>query len=165
MKKDVNVSRDKLENLLENFFDLTDQYDIDVTSQSCTEYVAGKLKIDEDTVTKEYGPIIEAATSFNESAYHNAVEKKFSKADIKNSFAEFYKQKLEESAKLAKEELMEDPDLKIFRKTQGYTSADVTGKYKMLWRYAVREFSKKINDEEELADVCMEIAMYDDQQF
>ena len=49
MKKDVNVSRDKLENLLENFFDLTDQYDIDVTSQSCTEYVAGKLKIDEDT--------------------------------------------------------------------------------------------------------------------
>ena len=39
------------------------------------------------------------------------------------------------------------------------------GKYKMLWRYAVREFSKKINDEEELADVCMEIAMYDDQQF
>lgn len=165
MKKDVNVSRDKLENLLENFFDLTDQYDIDVTNQSCTEYVAGKLKIDEDAVTKEYGPIIEAATSFNESAYHNAIEKKFSKADIKNSFAEFYKQKLEESAKLAKEELMEDPDLKIFRKTQGYTHADVTGKYKMLWRYAVREFSKKINDEEELAYVCMEIAMYDDKQF
>ena len=65
-----------------------------------------------------------------------------------------------ESAKLAKEELMVDPDLKIFRKTQGYRSADVTGKYKMLWRYAVREFSKKINDEEELADVCMEIALF-----
>ena len=167
MKK--KVSREKFENLLEDFFDLTDQYNIDVTAESLTEYVATKLKLDEEDVSKEYGKIITAAASFNEDEYHNAIDEKFANDALRESFKAFYTERIknldEKCATLVKDELMNDADLKIFRKTQGYRAADLQGKYSMLWRYVVREFSKNIADEEQLADVVMDIAMYDEEQF
>ena len=35
----------------------------------------------------------------------------------------------------------------------------------MIWKYVVSQFNNCIGSEEDLADVCMEIAMYDESQF
>lgn len=166
MKKSVNISRDKLENLIESFFGLTDKYDIDVTCESLTEYIACKLRIDEETVTKAFGKILAAAASFNESAYNNAIVEKFSASEIQQDFMKFFHEKeLNEAKKLCKDELMKDEGLKTYRRTNEYRSADQEGKYRMIWKYVVSQFNNSISSEEDLADVCMEIAMYDESQF
>jgi hypothetical protein len=60
---------------------------------------------------------------------------------------------------------MKDEGLKTYRRTNEYRSADQEGKYRMIWKYVVSQFNNNISSEEDLADVCMEIAMYDESQF
>lgn len=90
-------------------------------------------------------------------------------ADLKESFRNFYKDKfahsLDEAFELTLKDLMNDPTLSTFRKTTTYREADQEGKYRQLWRYLVSEFGAKINDEDELSNLCMEIAMNDENQF
>ena len=161
-----SITKKRFESLVENFFDLTDKYDIDVSEESLAEYLSEKLKTGKEKILKEYGNIIKNAVNFNESEYLYSINKKFDASELKESFAEFRKQKINEAnQKLIKDELLNDKELKIFRKTAGYREADLDKKYKMLWKYVVHEFNSNVTDEEELADVCMEIAMIDDQRF
>lgn len=99
----------------------------------------------------------------------NEAIKLFEKNDLKADFRAFLKRKrrrsLTEALKLEKEELMADNTFRAYRKTTAYRNADQEGKYRMLWKYVVRNFANKVSDEESLADICMEIAMYDDSQF
>ena len=159
------ITKKRFENLVENFFDLTDKYDIDVSEESLAEYLSEKFKTSKENVIKEYGNIIKNAVEFNESEYLYAVNKKFGASELKESFGAFRATLDESNTKLIKDELLADKDLKTFRKTNEYREADLDKKYKMLWRYVVHEFSKNVTDEEELADICMEIAMIDDQRF
>ncbi len=165
---ECGVNRDQLEDAIDAYMDHSDKYDVPFSHTDMLKFVAEQLGLDEDTVDNEFGRIIDAAVNFDEDAYINACDAKFREQELKDSFMDFVHKKLarmNEAKGLDKAELMKDPGLAAYRKTQAYRASDQEGKYRMLWRYIVSEHSAKVKSEDELADVCMEIAMYDDQQF
>ena len=78
-----SITKKRFESLVENFFDLTDKYDIDVSEESLVEYLSEKIKTSKDNIIKEYGNIIKNAVNFNESEYLYAVNKKFDANELK----------------------------------------------------------------------------------
>lgn len=163
MKESV-ITRDNLADAIEEYFEkANDNYDI----KGLTEFACNYFGKDAAEI-KKYKPVFEAALTWNEDKYANAVDTVFSAQELKESFLDFAKRKakrINESAGLDKDELLKDRDLAAYRKTTAYRNADQEGKYRMIWRYLVTEFGAKAKSEEELSDVCMEIAMYDEQQF
>lgn len=171
MKKKMNecgVTRDELEDAIDAYIDHSSEYDVPFSEADMAIFVAETLGIDLDTAEEEFGSIFAAAANYDEDGYIKACDKKFYSQELKDSFIGFYRRKkarINESKTLDKDELMKDPSLKAYRSTNAYRNSDQEGKYRMLWRYIVSEYSASVRNEEELSDICMEIAMYDEQQF
>jgi hypothetical protein len=163
------LSRSSLENIIEKYFDVAEEGGLGYDAETMAEYIAENADMSKDEVKAAYGEIIEAAASFNEHAYKGACERAFFENELKESFHEFceakWERQMNETCDLKLEELYGDPDLSTFRKTTAYRNADQEGKYRMLWKFMVSSFSDKIDCEDELSDICMEIAMHDENQF
>lgn len=169
MNNKHKISRHALENIIERYFNNIEKRGLTHSAESMAKYIANKYSLSTDDVKKEYGQIIEAACDFDEKAYLSACDKKFFATDLKESFSEFCKAKwrrqMNEQCDLTLDDLYNDKNLSTFRKTTAYRNADQEGKYHLIWKILVSAYGNKICDEDELSDLCMEIAMHDENQF
>jgi len=163
------ICRNSLEDIIEKYFDVAEEGGLGYDAETMAEYISENVGLSKDEVKKEYGQIIEAACAFDEKAYLRACDKKFYASELKESFRDFCQAKserqLNEECDLKLEDLFNDKSLSTFRKTTAYRNADQEGKYHMIWKFLVGSYNNKICSEDELSDLCMEIAMHDENQF
>lgn len=161
-----NISRDDLEDAIAAYFDHIDQYgedNVPMSEADLAAFVADELGVSADDLDC-FAPIFGAAVAFDEDGYINACDKAFFKSELQDNFHDFWKAKkarMNESAMNAKE-LMLDPQLRKYRRISVYVNGDLKTKYSMLWKYLIREMNTNIAGEDELSDICMEIAMHDE---
>lgn len=168
MKK-KEIDRDSLERIIESYFDDVEAEGQEGDAAMLLGYISEALQMPVSLVEKQYGKIVKAAVKFDKNSYLKACDEKFYSSELKKSFNEFCKDKfaraLDESQDSLLNELQNDAQLSTFRKTTTYRNADQSEKYRMLWRYLVKEFGTRIDDEDTLSDLCMEIAMQDENRF
>ena len=53
----------------------------------------------------------------------------------------------------------------VFRETDAYKNTDAEGKYRKIWRYVVQTHGSKFGKNEDLEDLCRQIADEDEDIF
>lgn len=163
--KGFDITRDELENAISDYFDHVDamgEENVPVCHEDLLTFLSDTLHIPEDELDDKYGNIIDLAIDYDEDKYINAMDKAFFESEIKGEFRNFLKENINVNLT---EMIKNDRGYLALRKSHSYYEADEEGKYRILWKYAVSEFGDKFDNEEELSNICHEIASDDEESF
>lgn len=159
----------ELENIIDQYLDMAmiHAQDAPVSLPDMEQFVADELGMTLDDVDAKFGCILSAALNNDEDQYIACMDQAFYETNLKKDFAEYWeanknKKIMKESAESIMADLKADPSLKALRNTIAYQNGDLEYKYRKLWKFAVSEYGRNIADEDEIADVCMQLAEEDD---
>mgnify|MGYP003289312817 CR=1 FL=1 len=158
----VEVTRDELEDAIDDYLTLTETNEIKVNYADLLTFVSDKLNITEDECEAKYGDVLNLSIDYDEDKYINTMDSIFAESEIKADFRKFLKENKIDDLMA---EIKTDSALRRFRETPAYKNTDEEGKYRKLWKYIVGTYGSKFSQTEDLEDICRKIAAEDEDIF
>jgi len=158
----VDVTRNKLEEAIDEYLSLCDEYLLEETRTDLLTYVADKLTLTEDECEAKYGDVLDLCLDYDEDTFNHTMDRIFEESEIKSDFRNFIMEAKQED--LLKE-IKEDKVLRRLRDTDAYKNTDAEGKYRKIWRYVVQTHGSKFGKNEDLENLCRQIADEDEDIF
>lgn len=152
-----------LEQMISDYFKHFGTEDGTVDVDDLAEFIAGRTYTTPEEVKKIYRRQLDNVVKSREKCDDLECE-------VTESFRKFLSRKkrrwiLESLENLTIDELEHDRVLKAYRNSTSYKNADLEEKSKMIWKYLVKTYSDRIDDDANVKELCDEIADKDERKF